>query len=174
VPLPRAALVRAVLAAGALAAAACDGSLSPSALRATRSELNVARRRWTAQGPRSYRYRFQYLCFCPASLVTPVEIEVRDGRVAAVIDPASGRPAAPAPGRPSPTVEDLFAIVESALDRDVDWLDVQYDIVLGYPAVIRVDPNTRAVDEEQSYFAGGLRSLDQDQGQPAAAAISAR
>jgi hypothetical protein len=146
--------------AGAVAAAACDGSLSPSALRGTRSELNVARRRWQAQGPVSYRYRFQYLCFCAGSLVTPVEIEVRNGRVAAVTDPSSGRPATQAPGRPTPTVEDLFAIVESALDREVDWLDVQYDVVFGYPAVIRVDPDTRAIDEEQSYFAGGLRGVD--------------
>ena len=148
------------MAVGALSAATCDGSLSPSALRGTRSELNVARGRWAAQGPASYRYRFQYLCFCAGSLVTPVEIEVRGGRVAAVIDPASGRPAPPAPGRPTPTVEDLFAIVESALDGDVDWLDVQYDLVLGYPAVIRLDPDTRVVDEEQSYFAGALREVD--------------
>lgn len=157
----RASLLPAVLAlAPAVFAGACDGSLSPSQLRATRSELNVARRRWAAQGPASYRYRFQYLCFCPASLVTPVEIEVRDGLVAAVVEPATGRPAPAAPGRPTPTVEDLFAVVESALDGDVDWLDVQYDLVFGYPAVIRVDPDARAVDEERSYFAGGLRRLD--------------
>jgi hypothetical protein len=51
-------------------------------------------------------------------------------------------------------------VVETALDGDVDWLDVQYDLVLGYPAVIRVDPDARAVDEERSYFAGGLRRVD--------------
>jgi hypothetical protein len=158
---PRArALSRVLLVGAAVLLAACDGSLSPSQLRATRSELNVARRRWTAQGPARYRYRFQYLCFCPASLVTPVEIEVRDGRVASVVDPTTGQPPPASPGRPTPTVEELFAVVEAALDADVDWLDVQYDIVLGYPAVIRVDPDARAVDEERSYFAGGLRRID--------------
>jgi hypothetical protein len=143
-----------------LSGGGCSNSLSPGELRGERSELNVARRRWAAQGPASYRYRFQYLCFCPGSLVTPVEIQVRQGDVVAVLDPATGRPAPAAAGRPTPTVEDLFAIVESALDRDVDWVDVQYDLVLGYPAVIRVDPNSRTVDEEQSYFAGSLTRLD--------------
>ena len=156
---PLRAVVAALVAAAAFAGVSCDGSLSPSQVRGQRAELTVAKRRWTAQGPPSYRYRFQYLCFCPASLVTAVEIQVREGRVVAVLDPATGRPAAPAPGRPTPTVEDLFAVVESALDRPVDWLDVQYDLVLGYPAVIRVDPNTRTVDEEQSYFAGSLTAL---------------
>jgi hypothetical protein len=147
------------LAAAALAAG-CGGNLSPSELRGERSELNLARRRWDAQGPDSYRYRFQYLCFCPASLVAPVEIEVRGGHVIAVTDPATGQPAAPAAGRPSPTVEELFGIVQSALDQEVDWLDVQYDLVLGYPAVIRIDPSSRTADEEQSYFAGGLRAMN--------------
>ena len=143
----------------ALAGSACDGSLSPSQIRGQRAELTVARGRWASQGPQSYRYRFQYLCFCPATLVTPVEIQVRSGRVVAVLDPATGRPVALEPGRPTPTVEDLFAVVEQAIARPVDWLDVQYDLVLGYPAVIRVDPNTRTIDEETSYFAGSLTAL---------------
>jgi hypothetical protein len=150
-------------AAAALATAlgsGCSGGLSPSELRGERAELNVARSRWASRGPGSYRYQFQYLCFCSASLVTPVEIEVRGGRVAAVTDPASGRPAAPAAGRPTPTVEELFAVVEAALDRDVDWMDVQYDLVLGYPTVIRIDANRQSIDEEQSYFAGGLRAVE--------------
>jgi hypothetical protein len=119
----------------------------------------VARQRWAAQGPASYRYRFQYLCFCPSTLVNAVEIQVRGGRVVAVLDPATGRPVAATPGRPTPTVEELFAVVEQAIARPVDWFDVQYDLVLGYPAVIRLDPNTRTVDEESSYFAGSLTAM---------------
>jgi uncharacterized protein DUF6174 len=149
----------AVVGFACLLAGACRSNLSPSELRGERSELNVARRRWAAQGPASYRYRFQFLCFCPGSLAAPVEIQVRQGGVVAVLDPASGRPAPATPGRPTPTVEDLFAVVESALDRDVDWIDVQYDLVLGYPAVIRVDPSARTADEEQSYFAGSLTAM---------------
>lgn len=157
---PLRAVVGALLAAAAaVAVASCDGSLSPSQIRGQRAELTVARRRWTTQGPASYRYRFQYLCFCPATLAAAVEIHVRDGRVTAVLDPSSGRPAAPAAGRPTPTVEDLFAVVEAAIERPVDWLDVQYDLVLGYPAVIRLDPDTRTIDEETSYFAGSLTAL---------------
>jgi hypothetical protein len=153
--------VPAVLAlVAAFAGGACNGALSPGEVRGHRAELNVARQRWSARGFPSYRYRFQYLCFCPATLILPVEIQVRAGRVVAVVDPATGRPPPAAPGRPSPTVEDLFAVVESALDGKADWLDVQYDPILGYPAVIRVDPNTRAVDEEQSYFAANLTRLD--------------
>jgi hypothetical protein len=143
-----------------IALAGCSGALSPGQIRGERAELNVARGRWAARGPASYRYRFQYLCFCPASLVSAVEIHVRAGRVVAVLDPATGQPAPPAPGRPTPTVGELFGIVESALDRDVDWIDVQYDPVLGYPAVIRIDADTRTVDEEQSYFAGSLTRID--------------
>jgi hypothetical protein len=146
--------------ANAIAGGSCRGNLSPSEMRGERSALNVARGRWSARGPVNYRYRFQYLCFCAGSLLTAVEIQVRAGRVVAVLEPATGRPAPAAPGRPSPTVEDLFAVVQSSLDRGVDWIDVQYDPVLGYPAVIRIDPDTRAADEEQSYFAGSLTPMD--------------
>ena len=146
--------------AAAMGAAGCTGALTPSQARGERSELNVGRGRWATRGFADYRYRFQYLCFCPASLVTAVEIQVRGGQVVAVLDPATGRPAPAAPGRPTPTVTELFGIVESALDRGVDWIDVQYDPVLGYPAVIRIDANTRTVDEEQSYFAGSLTRMD--------------
>jgi hypothetical protein len=157
---PRAPVPAAAVLLALFAGEACRSNLSPSELRGERSELNVARRRWAAQGPPNYRYRFQYLCFCPASLATPVEIQVRQGGVVAVLDPASGRPAPAAPGRPTPTVEELFAVVESALDDDVDWIDVQYDLVMGYPAVIRVDPSARIVDEEKSYFAGSLTRMN--------------
>lgn len=150
----------AVVLANAIAGGSCRGNLSPSQVRGQRSELNVARGHWSARGPVNYRYRFQYLCFCAGSLLTAVEIQVRAGRVVAVLEPATGRPAPAAPGRPTPTVEELFAVVQSALDRDVDWIDVQYDPVLGYPAVIRIDPDTRSVDEEQSYFAGSLTPMD--------------
>jgi hypothetical protein len=77
----------------------------------------------------------------------------------AVLDPDSGRPVAAAPGRPTPTVEELFAVVERAIAGPVDWFDVQYDRVLGYPVVIRLDPNTRTADEESSYFAGSLTAI---------------
>jgi hypothetical protein len=153
-------LFAALVLATATAGGSCRGNLSPSEVRGQRAQLSVARGRWSARGPVDYRYRFQYLCFCAGSHLTPVEIQVRGGRVVAVLEPATGRPAPVAPGRPSPTVEDLFAVVQSALDRDVDWIDVQYDPVLGYPAVIRIDADTRAVDEEQSYFAGNLTRMD--------------
>jgi uncharacterized protein DUF6174 len=151
--------VRAAAAVVALGTASCGGSLSPSQIRGERSQLTVARGRWAAQGPDSYRYRFQYLCFCPTSQIAPVEIQVRLGRVVAVLDPASGRPALPDARRPAPTVEDLFAVIDEAIARPVDWIDVQYEPVLGYPMVIRVDPNTRTTDEEISYFAGSLTPL---------------
>jgi hypothetical protein len=149
----------ALSALAALAAVSCDGSLSPSQVRGQRAGLTVARQRWAAQGPANYRYRFQYLCFCPSTLATAVEIQVRAGRVVAVLDPETRRPVTAEPGRPTPTVEELFAVVEQAIARPVDWFDVQYDLVLGYPAVIRLDPNTRTVDEETSYFAGSLTAI---------------
>ena len=156
---PRGLVAAALALAGALGVAGCGGSLSPSQIRGQRAELSVARRRWAQQGPPSYRYRFQYLCFCPSSLATPVEIQVRGGTVVAVLDPVTGRPVPSDARRPTPTVEGLFAVVEDAIERRVDWIDVQYDLVMGYPAVIRVDPNTRAIDEEYSYFAGSLTAL---------------
>jgi hypothetical protein len=88
-----------------------------------------------------------------------VEIQVRGGRVVAVLDPGTGRPVAPDANRPTPTVDGLFAVIENAIARPVDWIDVQYEPVLGYPMVIRVDPNARTTDEEISYFANNLTAL---------------
>jgi hypothetical protein len=156
---PRRAPGPALLAAAALASG-CGGLFSASELRARHAELIAARQKWTAHGIASYRYRFQYLCFCPASLIQPIEITVRGGRLSAVVDPLTGRPAPEVAGQPRPTVDELFGFVESAIDRRVDRLTVAYDPVLGYPTLIRVDPRLDAVDEEQSYYASGLTRID--------------
>ena len=55
-----------------------------------------------------------------------------------------------------PTVEGLFAQIDSARAKRVARLDVTYDATLGYPTRIDVDVNRNVADEEYTYVASNL------------------
>lgn len=49
------------------------------------------------------------------------------------------------------SVEDLFAKIEDALDRDAHLVDVSYDPILGFPRSVFIDLSELIIDEEFSF-----------------------
>ncbi len=54
--------------------------------------------------------------------------------------------------KPVDTIDELFDVIQKALDDEVDSLEVEYDATYGYPKSVAIDPITNAIDEETSYF----------------------
>jgi hypothetical protein len=120
---------------------------------ATRAALQQARGHWNSLGITDYQYAFQRSCFCAPDFRAPVRIEVRQGQVAEVASVETGQ-ARPTEGYP--TVEDLFARLQAALDSGAENVQVAYDPGLGYPTRFFIDQSTRIADEELWVETSGL------------------
>lgn len=118
-----------------------------------RQNLQQARTKWDTEDVASYSYVLELQCFCaPASELRPVLVTVNNGAVVSLQywnENPNNRPPAPAAiFGPYDTVEELFALVADAIDRDADVLQVGYNSEYGFPEAVNVD-----------YEAGGSEQL---------------
>jgi hypothetical protein len=103
-------------------------------------QLNAARQRWQAAHIGDYHFTVERSCFCPPSFRGPATIVVRNG--AALAPPAAFAEVA--------TVPRLHAIVQKAINDQVERLDVTYD-ARGVPLSISIDVSSQIADEETAY-----------------------
>lgn len=139
-----------VLAAWAFLGCAGGG---PAEVEGLKGDLERARERWDATGPASYRYTVTRQCFCIREALGPAVVTVRDGEVTAVTRAGSGEPVEPEYRDFFPSVEGLFEILEEAVERDADRIEVRYDPVLGSPVHVWIDYETGMADEETGFEA---------------------
>lgn len=116
-----------------------------------RAELERSRRLWREQGVDDYELVLERLCFCPPELVEPVVVDVRDGRITAVVVAETGVPVDPELAGFFPDVEGLFDVIEDAIDRDAHAVAVTFDPDTGVPLAIDIDYDAQIADEELSF-----------------------
>ncbi len=131
-------LVIASVLLGAIAIAACSNAA------ARQGDLDRSKAMWESRGQSNYTITYERRCFCgfAGSFVARVD----NGAVTSV-EPATGiggteeMPIAL-------TVERLFEVVQEAIDRGADRIEVEYDTEYGYPRRIFVDGDRGAEDDE--------------------------
>ena len=121
-----------------------------------RGNLAQARARWDSKDIASYSFILELQCFCaPASQLEPVLVTVQNGTVASLQywdeDPTKRTPAPAAIFSPYDTVEELFEIVEDAIARDADVLQVGYDPTYGFVSALNVDFEAGG-DDQKLFF----------------------
>jgi hypothetical protein len=109
-----------------------------------RQNLTQARLRWESRSVESYSYILELQCFCaPASQLRPVLVTVQNGAVASLQyyhqNPAQRTPAPVEVFGAYDTVEELFEIIDDAIGRDADRLQVGYDQEYGFPDIANID-----------------------------------
>lgn len=127
----------ALRAAALLLAATTAGCLNPADDDGfQRGELSRARQAWQAAGVTAYHYDLSVTCTgCSAALQQPVRITVANG--ASTVEYSENGQAAPADVfAPYDSVEDLFDVIDDAISRDADVLQVGYDPQRGYPFLV--------------------------------------
>ena len=80
-----------------------------------------------------------------------MRVRVRAGAVVARTYEEDGTPVPDPFAVWFPAVEGLFDFVEDAIERDADFLDVEYDADQGFPAHVFADYTERVADEERGY-----------------------
>lgn len=134
--------------AGILAVLAACGGDPTGVVVAERMELGAARALWDAGNVDDYRMtvRLNGAWFGGSAV-----IRVRDGVPVSVIPVDSDNGASAEPFRGYDTVEELFAIVENAVQENAFRLDAEYHSRLGLPVDVYVDMRSNVADEEQGF-----------------------
>jgi hypothetical protein len=125
----------------------------------TREQLLSHRQLWESQGITSYRFGYRRTCYCGD--VKTLEIDVANGAVAAARYADDGAPVHAIYQTTLPTIDDLFDIIEEALDQRADALRVTYHRTLGYPTEILLDYRFVVADDEFGYTVFNLVLLPQ-------------
>ena len=165
------ALLGAVLALGA--GVACTDPAGPERVQdqqitptvATAENLASARQRWLAAGITRYRFTERRICFCV--LTQPVRIEVQ--RKASPPHHESISSILFEDGGQLPlesvqyfhTVDQLFALVQSSIDNDVEIL-VSYHPTYGYPTSVDIEPSQHPVDGGVLYTVSRFEIIQRD------------
>ena len=140
----------------------CNDPASP------RDELNDARRRWEAIRPSAYSYVISRSCECLPEYTRAARVQVTNGRVTSARYVQDGSQVSAEILATYPTIDDLFEMVEQALERnpDPDRLVVYYDPRLGYPTRFEVDYDFQVGDDERTIHASDLMWLEAAPGSP--------
>ena len=117
-----------------------------------REQYRVAHDRWEDAALASYSYVLELACACaPTSELRAVRVTVLNGTVVErryeSNDPSQRTPASETVFGPYDTVEELFAAVDDAIDRDSDVLNVIYHPTYGVPTLLQWDPDTATADD---------------------------
>ncbi len=116
------------------------------------TELDDNRALWDAAAITDYSMRFQRLClFCAIDLLIPVRITVRGDTIDTVTDLDSGEPVVGIAEGTFLTIDELFDVIQDAINRNASEIDVRYVEVLGYPTDVNID-FSRSVFNDESQF----------------------
>jgi hypothetical protein len=130
----------------------------------SRSELSRNRDKWETSNVKHYRYALFIGCFCGFTEKMPINIEVRDGKVASMTY-QDGTPVAPTDigaefFQRFSTIDQMFTDLESGQSSQADDVQVAYDSKYGYPARINVDQIKEAIDDEYDVEVSGFEVLE--------------
>ncbi len=126
------------------AIAGCGGHPVQSALDSNQSL-------WTTKRPTTYRFTFNWLCFCSQEYTAPVEIQVENNAIKSIVDAGTTNAVPMARWKDYKTIDGLFAFIQEAVGRNADKIDATYDAQLGYPKNVEIDYVQNASDEEMSF-----------------------
>ncbi|MGQ0766443.1 MAG: DUF6174 domain-containing protein [Gemmatimonadota bacterium] len=117
-----------------------------------------ARARWNANGSTDYEYVLRQNCYCILG-GQPVRVTVRQGQMTQAILISTGQPV-PANLRAGfLTVDQLFDLLEDAINQRAHNIRVTYDDDLGFPVDFFIDYSEQIADEERGYVATDYRLL---------------
>lgn len=144
----------------AVAAAGCDNPFDNDQFQ--REELARARALWSREGGPSYTFTLELQCYCAAGTsLAPVAVTVKNGqpvsRIYAKKLPADPSIAASAEVfGPYDTVDELFKVIENAIDRDANVLQVGYNDEKGFPEIINLAVKGGTANDQRIVFISDL------------------
>jgi hypothetical protein len=126
------------------------------------AELDAAQARWQSAALASYEYGYNKYCDCHRESPPETVVTVRSGKVTGVRHRPAGTttevPAAEKNFGYYWTVDELFALIASALERGVQ-VRAAYDAELGFPRQIYIDYDAKLIGDELDLRLTGVTRL---------------
>ena len=115
-------------------------------------ELDVNRAQWDAAEIHDYGRNFQRLClFCGVEFLIPVRLTVRGDTIYEVTDVDTGAPVAePAPGA-FLTIDEVFDVIQGAIDQSAAEINVRYNSMFGYPTDVTIDLSRSLFNDDAQF-----------------------
>jgi hypothetical protein len=142
------------------ALAACDNVTGTDDLDRAQRALDRNWDRFESSAPLSYSYTVRVSCECPSDVTRPVVVWVDRGSVEYLFYEDDGRAVPLSISDSFPSVEQLFDAIQDGIDRQADYIDVEYDPTYGYPTRVYIDYDRRVSDEELSITTRDLERWD--------------
>jgi hypothetical protein len=121
--------------------------------------LQTQQARWRDRHLTDYQFTLQIRIFAPPPANQPLQVTVKQGKIVKIVNLSDNRQI-PLTTQPEvKTIDQLFAIVDGAIQQNVEKLDVTYHPDLGYPTQIEIDPLLIRADDEVGYFISDLKPL---------------
>jgi hypothetical protein len=116
------------------------------------TELDEHRALWDAAGVADYRMRFQRLClFCDVQFLTPVRITVVADTIDQITDAETGELVEETVDGAFLTIDEIFDVIQGAIDDDAVEIDVRYDKQLGYPTDVQIDLSRALINDDAQF-----------------------
>lgn len=113
-----------------------------------RDALERNRDRWGSEQVYSYRYTLELSCFCPSGAAGPVAIEVTDGEITSLVPVREDVDVPESEWQWFRTVDELFVLIEAAIEDRADRFEVRYHPTSGHPTRITLDFDHNYADDE--------------------------
>ncbi len=115
-------------------------------------ELDVNRALWDAAAIHDYSMSFQRLClFCSVEFLIPVRITVRGDTIYEVTDLDTGAPVEePAEGA-FLTIDEVFDVIQGAIDQSAAEIDVRYNSTFGYATDVIIDLSRSLFNDDTQF-----------------------
>ncbi|USN56994.1 MAG: META domain-containing protein [Candidatus Peribacteria bacterium] len=127
-----------------------DQNQTTNAQEKIQTSLDAAQDLRNTHNTSTYGLQVSVSCFCPEDYIAPIQYNVIDGDVDTdSVVYADGREVTVE--RQTLTVEDLFALIQEAIDEKADSITVAYDDTYGYPTHLFIDRSFLIADEEMGY-----------------------
>lgn len=126
-----------------LALSACSSTLGP--VDSDLQRIRAQRALWDAQEISSYTFETRRLCFC--AFVGWLEVTVAADSVVSIL-PIDDPEAPEWATQDYPTINELFDILEDAVEREAVQIDMTWHESLGYPESFWIDYALNVADEE--------------------------
>lgn len=114
-------------------------------------EVAQRRQTWEARRPGAYAFELERQCFCAVDARGPVRLTVEGSRVLTRVYSDSGTAVPDAYIDLFPSVDGLFDILEDAIQRAAESVDVTWDPVTGAPSSFFIDYSRSIADEELGF-----------------------
>ena len=124
------------------------------------SENDAARERWQDANITHYRFEYRRSCECTAELGSPMVIEVDAGAIVSATYIDSGESVPESIRDDLQTVDELFDLIQEAIDQAAESVTVTYHAEHGFPTDVRIDYDAQIADEEFLLVLSNLQRVD--------------